>query len=170
MKRIKSLIIFCVSLAFLVNPAAVITNVAASEVADQEDTGTELNKELKDAYTALKQFVDEQKADGNDAFSMVHVHEDHPEFKDKVVLEYFWGDKETVFSAANTFLLENGIDENLVIFWEAQEAAVEAPQHLYGDFNGDGIVNASDASVILIYAAEYGAGTFTGTFEEYVNR
>ena len=41
---------------------------------------------------------------------------------------------------------------------------------VYGDFNGDGIVNASDATVILLYAAEYGAGTFTGTFEEYVNR
>ncbi len=46
----------------------------------------------------------------------------------------------------------------------------EEAKPLYGDFNGDGIVNASDASVILVYAAEYGAGTFTGTFEEYVNR
>ena len=38
------------------------------------------------------------------------------------------------------------------------------------DFNHDGEVNASDAAIILIYAAEHGAGTFSGTFEEYVNR
>ena len=52
-----------------------------------------------------------------------------------------------------------------------KEIRVDLPcGEVFGDFNGDGIVNASDASVILIYAAEYGAGTFTGTFEEYVNR
>ena len=39
----------------------------------------------------------------------------------------------------------------------------------YRDFNHDGEVNASDASIILIYAAEHGAGTFSGSFEEYVN-
>ncbi|MBR3629738.1 MAG: hypothetical protein IKN55_04610 [Oscillospiraceae bacterium] len=49
------------------------------------------------------------------------------------------------------------------------EPATE-PKAIYGDFNHDGVVNASDATVILLYAAEYGAGTFTGTFEEYVNR
>ena len=49
---------------------------------------------------------------------------------------------------------------------EAQKESVE----VNGDFNKDGVVNASDASIILIYAAEYGAGTFSGTFEEYVNR
>ncbi len=60
--------------------------------------------------------------------------------------------------------------ENYRLLPVPPEVTGEAPQSLYGDFNGDGIVNASDASVILIYAAEYGAGTFSGTFEEYVNR
>ena len=50
------------------------------------------------------------------------------------------------------------------------EVTGEAPQQLYGDFNHDGEVNASDAAIMLIYAAEHGAGTFSGTFEEYVNR
>ena len=44
------------------------------------------------------------------------------------------------------------------------------PQRIFGDFNNDGLVNASDASIILIYAAEHGAGKFAGTFEEYINR
>ena len=43
-------------------------------------------------------------------------------------------------------------------------------QMLYGDFNHDGEVNASDAAIMLIYAAEHGAGTFSGSFEEYVSK
>ena len=42
------------------------------------------------------------------------------------------------------------------------------PEPIYGDFNHDGAVNASDAAVILIYSAKYGAGQFGGSFEEYV--
>ena len=42
------------------------------------------------------------------------------------------------------------------------------PKPVYGDFNHDGVVNASDAAVILIYSAKYGAGQFGGSFEEYV--
>lgn len=49
---------------------------------------------------------------------------------------------------------------------ETQAKTVE----VNGDFNKDGVVNASDAATILIYSAQYGSGTFSGTFEEYVNR
>ncbi|MBR3629739.1 MAG: hypothetical protein IKN55_04615 [Oscillospiraceae bacterium] len=73
---------------------------------------------------------------------------------------------QTVYAVGNY----NAIGENYQLLPVPPEITGEAPQQLYGDFNGDGIVNASDATVILIYAAEYGAGTFTGTFEEYVNR
>lgn len=52
-----------------------------------------------------------------------------------------------------------------------KEIRVDLPcDEIIGDFNGDGVVNASDASIILIYAAEHGAGKFAGTFEEYLNR
>ena len=50
-----------------------------------------------------------------------------------------------------------------------QEMSTE-PHALYGDYNRDDVVNASDAAIVLIYSAAKGAGTFTGTFEEYVNR
>ena len=52
----------------------------------------------------------------------------------------------------------------------APEITGEEPQQLYGDFNHDGEVNASDAAIMLIYAAEHGAGTFSGSFEEYVSK
>lgn len=38
-----------------------------------------------------------------------------------------------------------------------------------GDINNDGEINAKDAALILVYAAEVGAGNFSGTIEEYVN-
>jgi len=38
-----------------------------------------------------------------------------------------------------------------------------------GDINNDGEINAKDAALILVYAAEVGAGNFKGTIEEYVN-
>lgn len=37
-----------------------------------------------------------------------------------------------------------------------------------GDINNDGEINAKDAALILVYAAEVGAGNFSGTIEEYV--
>ncbi len=43
-------------------------------------------------------------------------------------------------------------------------------EELYGDFNGDGTVDALDASVILQYSADVGADAFTGTFKEYVEK
>ena len=39
---------------------------------------------------------------------------------------------------------------------------------LVGDHNGDGVVNAKDAAVVLQYAAEIGSGNFKGTLPEYV--
>jgi hypothetical protein len=46
----------------------------------------------------------------------------------------------------------------------------EAESTVFGDINGDGKVDASDAAVILEYAAANGAGNFTGTLEEYVKQ
>lgn len=37
-----------------------------------------------------------------------------------------------------------------------------------GDLDGNGTVNATDAAIILQYAAEAGAGSFTGTMAEYL--
>ena len=73
---------------------------------------------------------------------------------------------EVTSAEGDTYLIYPGEPGDIRIELKLYEEA----KPLYGDFNGDGIVNASDASVILIYAAEYGAGTFSGTFEEYVNR
>ena len=67
------------------------------------------------------------------------------------------------------------IPETFAGFTEPNTEAIletEAPdptEPIYGDFNHDGEVNASDAAIMLIYAAAHGAGTFPGTFEEYVN-
>ncbi|MCR4646500.1 MAG: hypothetical protein K5695_14020 [Oscillospiraceae bacterium] len=60
--------------------------------------------------------------------------------------------------------------ENYRLLSVPPEVTGEAPQQLYGDFNHDGEVNASDAAIMLIYAAEHGAGTFSGSFEEYVSK
>lgn len=60
--------------------------------------------------------------------------------------------------------------ENYRLLPVPPEVTGEAPQQLYGDFNHDGEVNASDAAIMLIYAAEHGAGTFSGSFEEYVSK
>ncbi len=40
----------------------------------------------------------------------------------------------------------------------------------FGDINGDYAIDAIDASFFLQYAADVGAQTFTGTFEDYMNR
>ncbi|MDE6730836.1 MAG: leucine-rich repeat protein, partial [Oscillospiraceae bacterium] len=37
-----------------------------------------------------------------------------------------------------------------------------------GDLDGNGVVNSMDAAIILQYAAEAGAGSFTGTMTEYL--
>lgn len=42
-----------------------------------------------------------------------------------------------------------------------------APSAVYGDINGDGAVNATDAACILQYAAAVGAG-YSGTLETYM--
>ena len=60
--------------------------------------------------------------------------------------------------------------ENYRLLPVPPEVTGEAPQQLYGDFNHDGEVNASDAAIMLVYAAEHGAGTFSGSFEEYVSK
>lgn len=54
-------------------------------------------------------------------------------------------------------------------YTNAFEAQVEAPA-LFGDINSDGAVNAIDASLILRYAAEYGAKNFSGTLDEWLAR
>ena len=41
---------------------------------------------------------------------------------------------------------------------------------MFGDVNGDGVVNASDAAIILQYSAAVGASTFEGTLTEYLEQ
>ena len=69
-------------------------------------------------------------------------------------------------SAAEDYALANGL--------EFKEAGAQTPTEpekptqsgVVGDLNGDGLVNASDAAMILIYAAAVGAG-YEGTLPEY---
>ena len=79
------------------------------------------------------------------------------------------------FSVPPTEMVE-GMDEqtpaptDVDVPQDPTEPTTELPgsEPVYGDFNHDGVVNASDAAVILIYSAKYGAGQFDGSFEEYV--
>ncbi|MBR1529272.1 MAG: leucine-rich repeat protein [Oscillospiraceae bacterium] len=69
-------------------------------------------------------------------------------------------------SAAETYALENGF-----IFAELGSVPAADPQETefpVGDHNQDGRVDASDAACILMYAAEVGAGNFSGTLPEFM--
>lgn len=69
----------------------------------------------------------------------------------------------------DTIIVEfNGITITKEIGNGNSETQIVDSNPVYGDFNSDGEVNASDAALILIYAAAHGAGSFNGTFEEYI--
>lgn len=69
----------------------------------------------------------------------------------------------------DTIIVEfNGITITKEIGNGNSEIQIVDNNPIYGDFNSDGQVNASDAALILIYAAVHGAGSFNGTFEEYI--
>ena len=77
------------------------------------------------------------------------------------------GDEKIYFT--DTIIVEfNGITITKEIGNGNSETQIIDNNPVYGDFNFDGEVNAADAVIILQYAAERGAGSFTGTFEEYV--
>ena len=67
----------------------------------------------------------------------------------------------TAGSAAEDYALANGIP-----FEEAGSEPAAPSYGLVGDINGDGVANASDAAMILIYSAAVGAG-YEGTLPEY---
>ncbi len=62
--------------------------------------------------------------------------------------------------------LEDDPNVSPVVQYYTIEGNVNPPA-VYGDINGDGAVNATDAACILQYAAAVGAG-YTGTLEEYM--
>jgi len=69
-------------------------------------------------------------------------------------------------SAAETYALENGF-----VFEEIGSAPTTEPSETefpVGDHNQDGAVDAADAACILQYAAEVGAGLFSGTLPEFM--
>lgn len=69
----------------------------------------------------------------------------------------------------DTIIVEfNGITITKEIGNGNSETQIVDSNPVYGDFNSDGEVNASDAALILIYAAAHGAGSFNGTFQEYL--
>ncbi|MCR4644862.1 MAG: dockerin type I repeat-containing protein, partial [Oscillospiraceae bacterium] len=45
-----------------------------------------------------------------------------------------------------------------------------AEQEKAADVNGDSFINASDAAIIKQYAAAIGAGTFSGSLEQYLKK
>ena len=50
------------------------------------------------------------------------------------------------------------------------ECSLNAEQQTAGNVNKDQELDASDASIILIYASATGSGTFSGSLEEYLNQ
>ena len=104
-------------------------------------------------------------ADGTDSFEKVGSLFDAPTEDTKIINVDGESVIEVTSAEGDTYLIYPGTPGDIRIKLKLYEEA----KPLYGDFNHDGEVNASDAAIMLIYAAAHGAGTFPGTFEEYVN-
>ncbi|MBR3629737.1 MAG: hypothetical protein IKN55_04605 [Oscillospiraceae bacterium] len=141
----------------------VIGNVCRSVVYGDilEYHGSNLMVESGGAYNAMYRI----DSDGTDSFEKIGSIFDSPTEDAKIINV----DGESVIAVrsadGDTYLIYPGTPGVTRIELKLYEEA----KPLYGDFNHDGEVNASDATVILLYAAEYGAGKFTGTFEEYLD-
>ncbi len=110
-------------------------------------------------------------SDGTDSFEKVGSLFDTPAEDAKVKNVDGESVIEVTSAEGDTYLIysgEPGIFLVDVKLYESSPETGDTPE-VFGDFNHDGEVNASDAAIMLIYAAEHGAGTFSGTFEEYVN-
>ncbi|MBR6420685.1 MAG: LPXTG cell wall anchor domain-containing protein [Oscillospiraceae bacterium] len=89
---------------------------------------------LERVYDLLNSYIDTQKAAQNTAFSGAGVYRStddlaneeygltHQFYADKVIVQYYYGQKESFLSALRTYMQENDIDENLVFYWELDSA------------------------------------------------
>ena len=148
-----------------VSPITAMTVTSSNRIESSSDTDYSV---LDKAYSMLKQFITEQKEKGNSAFSLTNVYSQEeltdgsgniPEaFKDKVVVEYYYSDKEEFLKAVNEFMKNNNIDESLVFIVELQdfvenndytfEEKTNSDEFMMGDVNNDGAFNVSD--VVLL--------------------
>lgn len=111
-----------------VSPITAMTVTSSNRIESSSDTDYSV---LDKAYSMLKQFITEQKEKGNSAFSLANVYSQEeltdgrgniPEaFKDKVVVEYYYSDKEEFLKAVNEFMKNNNIDESLVFIVELMQ-------------------------------------------------
>ena len=131
MKKLESLVLALSLFSLLAYPCGKTVAIAADtdSLASDEVLSASIsdnNRSLEEVYSLLKQFISDQKDNGNHAFYLANVYEssyfsdnngDIPtEFQNKIVLEYFWEDEETVLTAVKAFMQENGIDESLVAY------------------------------------------------------
>ena len=104
-------------------------------LSDDEDkqlnqNGTTDSNDLERTGALLKQFIAEQKDNGNYAFSISNVYSQEdfkdnegsiPEpFKDKIVVEYLGHKRKEVLESVKEFMENNNISEDLVFFIELQ--------------------------------------------------
>ena len=92
--------------------------------------GTTDSNDLERTGALLKQFIAEQKDNGNYAFSNSNVYSQEdfkdnegsiPEpFKDKIVVEYLGHKRKEVLESVKEFMENNNISEDLVFFIELQ--------------------------------------------------
>ena len=99
-------------------------------IADGEVSMTKVMAAPNDPGALLKQFIAEQKDNGNYAFSNSNVYSQEdfkdnegsiPEpFKDKIVVEYLGHKRREVLESVKEFMENNNISEDLVFFIELQ--------------------------------------------------
>ncbi len=72
-------------------------------------------------------------------------------------------------SAAEEYALANGLTFKEIGAQTPTEPAMPTQSDDFCDANGDGVVNASDAALILIYSAAVGAG-YNGSIRQYFTK
>ena len=95
-----------------------------------DQNGTTDNNDLERTGDLLKQFVAEQKDNGNSAFRLANVYSQEelkdiegsiPEpYSDKIVVEYYHPNREKFLESVHEFMENNNISEELVLFVELQ--------------------------------------------------
>ena len=95
-----------------------------------DQNGTTDSNDLERTGALLKQFVAEQKDNGNLAFRLANVYSQEelkdiegsiPEpYSDKIVVEYYHPNREKFLESVHEFMENNNISEELVLFVELQ--------------------------------------------------
>ena len=95
-----------------------------------DQNGTTDSNDLERTGALLKQFVAEQKDNGNSAFRLANVYSQEelkdiegsiPEpYSDKIVVEYYHPNREKFLESVHEFMENNNISEELVLFVELQ--------------------------------------------------